>query len=419
MLAALAQVHAQGVSVDWTGVLPTGRRVELPTYAFQRQRYWPETAVGAADVASAGLGSVVHPLLGAVVELAHGDALVFTGRLSLTTHPWLADHQLSGTVTFPGTGFAELASAAGSRLGCARIDELTIAEPLVLTATEVVQVQVTVSGPDSDGKREIEIFARPVDAGLPWTRHALGRIAPAQPPADFADDEFAVWPPAGAGALPVDDGYRELASAAGFGPAFQGLRAAWRRGEDVYAEVVLPEAIAGGAAGFGLHPALLSTALHTVWLADPAGDLDGARLPTAWSGVSLYAVGASVLRVRLRQSPSGAVSLVAADPTGAPVVSVESLVLRPVAAPTGSAPKDSLFSIEWVPVPARVPVPGGRWALIGPDRSRLAERLSAAGAQVGAYADLAALAAAIGAGAPVPEAVLAALGTAAERRPGR
>ncbi|MGN9789422.1 beta-ketoacyl synthase N-terminal-like domain-containing protein, partial [Nonomuraea sp. ZG12] len=414
LLASLAEVHVQGVAVDWAAVLPMGEQVELPTYAFQRQRYWPEAAAGAADVASAGLGSVGHPLLGAVVELADGDALVFTGRLSLTTQPWLADHEMDGTVFFPGSGFAELAMVAGSRLGCTRIDELTMAAPLVLPATDAVQVQVTVGAPDDDGQREIEIFARPVDAGVPWIRHATGRIAPARPPAGFAESEFTVWPPAGAVVVPVDGVHQELAAAAGVGPAFQGLRAAWRRDGEVFAEVVLPEGIAGNAGDFGLHPALLDAALHAVWLAEPAADAGGARMPFAWSGVSLYAVGASVLRARVRQSATGALSLVAADPTGNPVVSVESLVLRPVAAPAaGGALREALFSIEWIPVPVRESAPSGHWAVTGPDRLRLTERLEVTGVAVSAYTDLAALSAEIEAGGTAPEVVLAGVGTAA------
>ncbi|MFD0660978.1 polyketide synthase dehydratase domain-containing protein [Thermocatellispora tengchongensis] len=337
---------------------------------------------------------------------------MFTGRLSPTAHPWLAGHEVGGTVFFPGTGFAELAAVAGARLGCTRIDELTMATPLVLPATGDVQVQVTVSAPGGDGRRDVEIFARPVDAGVPWTRHAAGRVAPAPPPADFADGEFTVWPPAGAVAVPLDGVHQDLAA---IGPAFQGLRAVWRRDGDVFAEVVLPEAIAGNAADFGLHPVLLDAALSAVWHAGPVVGGDGARMPFAWSGLSLYAVGASVLRARLRQSPAGAVSLVAADATGAPVVSVESLVLRPASASAAarSALRDALFRVEWTPVAVPAPASGGRWAVVGPDRLGLAERLGAAGVEVSAYADLAALAAAIEAGGTAPETVLAGLGTAA------
>ena len=421
LLISLAEAHVQGVTVDWPALLTPGRAVELPTYAFQRRRYWVETAAGRADVASAGLGSVGHPLLGAVIELADGDARVFSGRLSLRSQPWLAEHQVGGTVFFPGTGFAELAIVAGARVGCTRIDELTMAAPLALSTTHDVQVQVTVSGPDGGadgaGQREVEIFARPVDAGVPWTRHAAGRVTPAGPPVEFADGDLTVWPPPGA--VSADGGDRHLAAAAGLGPEAQALRAAWRRDGNIFAEVVLPEGIGGDAGEFGLHPVLLNAALLAAGLGAPSGpDDDGVRMPFAWSGMSLYAVGASVLRVRLRRSPAGALSLLAADATGEPVVSVESLVLRSVAASdaAGSSLREALFGIEWVPVAVPVPIPGGHWAVIGPDRCGLSERLGGLGVEVSNHADLAALAAAIEAGGPAPTAVLAGIGTAAHHQ---
>nr|WP_062342610.1 type I polyketide synthase [Herbidospora sakaeratensis] len=400
LLASLAEAHVHGVGVDWAAVLPAGRRVDLPTYAFQRDHYWPPPRSAAADVASAGLGPVGHPLLGAVVELADGDALLFTGRLSPADQPWLADHALAGTVFFPGTGFAELVLAAGARVGCTRIDELTMAAPLALP--DAVQVQVTVGGPHGDGRRDVEIFARPVDAGLPWTRHATGRIGPAQPPAPF--DE--TWPPTGAETVPVDGAHRELATAAGLGPAFQGLRAVWRRDGEVFAEVVLPEA-AGEAGDYGLHPALLDAALSASWLAGP--DTEGPRMPFTWSGLSLHAVGASVLRARLRVTPTGAVSLVATDPAGTPVVSVESLVLRPVAPQAAAALRDALFGVGWTPVPLPKPASGGHWAVVGPDPLDLARHLATTGIEADTYPDFAALTTS----GAVPDVVVTTLGTAA------
>jgi acyl transferase domain-containing protein len=122
VLAALAGVHVAGVGVDWAAVLGGGRVVDLPTYAFRHQRFWPRPAAGAGDVRSAGLGAVGHPLLGAAVELAGGGGLVLTGRVSLASHPWLADHAVAGVVLFPATGFVELAIRAGDAAGCARIE---------------------------------------------------------------------------------------------------------------------------------------------------------------------------------------------------------------------------------------------------------------------------------------------------------
>ncbi|MGN9788877.1 type I polyketide synthase [Nonomuraea sp. ZG12] len=411
MLASLAELHVRGVAVDWAGVLGGGARVDLPTYAFQHQRFWPlPPAAGSGDLRSAGLSSVGHALLGAAIELADGDGLVITGRLSARTQPWLGDHVLGGTAFFPGTGYVELAAVAGHLVGCTRIDELTLAAPLVLLPEEEVQVQVTVSGPDQDGLRDLEIFARVQDAGTGWTRHAAGRVGPSEPAADLDTADFAVWPPEGATPLGVDGLYEALAAAGqDFGPAFQGLNAAWRRGDDVFAEVALPDRTDTNAAIFGLHPAVLDAALQAVWLTS-SGE-GGPRMPFVWSDVSLYAAGATMLRARLRQDANGAVSLLAVDGAGAPVVSVGSLVLRPVAASApgaGHSLRDALFGVEWVPVPSVGPAAAGRCAVVGADSLGLTQDLAAAGMAPASYPDLSALA---DSGDPIPEVLLIAVGT--------
>ena len=439
-LASLAEVHVGGASVNWPRLLTGGHRVDLPTYAFQHQRYWPRPSL-TTDVTSAGLGAVGHPLLGAAVELAAGAGMVFTGRLSVRSQPWLADHAVAGTVLLPGTAFVELAVRAGDQAGCGRVEELTLEAPLVLPADGAVQLQVTVSGPDEDGQRTTEVYARAEDpaAEVPWTRHASGRLAPAveaaAEPGGGPADDFAVWPPAEAVPVAVEGLYEALAAGGyGYGPAFRGLRAAWRRGPDIFADVRLPEDTAADAGRFGLHPALLDAALHAVGLTGddgPPGD-DGpsgddrqpgeVRLPFAWSGVSLRAAGASVLRVRLRPDGGGGLSLAAADGAGVPVVSVASLATRPLAAEQLAASRgglwEALFGVEWVPVPVQATGPADRQAVIGADEMGLAAGLTTAGADVRAYPGLAALAEAVEAGAPAPEVVLAcaapaAVGTAA------
>ena len=419
-LASLAAAHVRGARVDWAAVLPAGHRVELPTYAFQHQRYWPQPAPAAAgDVTAAGLRATGHPLLGAAVELAGDRGLVLTGRLSVRSQPWLAEHVVAGTTLLPGTAFLELAVRAAYAAGCDRIEDLALEAPLVLPGLGPVQIQVTVGGPDASGRREVELYARPEDAGpaASWARHASGLLAPAGDtgvvPVEARD--FRVWPPEGAVPVAVE-GFYDGQAASGYGPVFRSLRALWRRDEDVFAEVRLPEEAAAEAGAFGLHPALLDGVLQAAGLAGAAGpsgggaDQDTVLMPFAFAGVSLYAAGASALRVWLRQQADGALSLAAADTAGAPVISVDSLVSRPVAAGQlagfVSGPQDALFSVAWVPV-AAAGGPAGRWAVAGPDQLRLAAGLAGAGVDVRSYPGLAALAEAVGAGEPVPQFVLA------------
>ncbi|MEV0618489.1 type I polyketide synthase, partial [Nonomuraea sp. NPDC050404] len=356
-MTALAELHVHGVPVDWQAVLPRGCRIDLPTYAFQHEWYWP-SAQRMGDVRNLGQAAAGHPLLDAAVSLADSDGALLTGQLSSRSHPWLADHTVAGMVLFPGTGFLELAVRAGDQVGCALVEELTLAAPLVLGEGESVVVQVVVGAPEETGRRTLSIYSRPAQAGddVPWVQHATGTLAPdSQAAAPF---DTAVWPPVGSIAIELDGLYEELAvGGLGYGPVFQGLRAVWQRDGEVFAEVVLPEQ--AGAGSFGVHPALLDAALH----ASAFVGLDvaaGTRLPFSWQDVCLHAGGAALLRVRLARSGDDAVSLTAVDREGAPVLSARSLILRPVSFDQlagGSAERESLFGLDWVALPE---APGAR-----------------------------------------------------------
>jgi NADPH:quinone reductase-like Zn-dependent oxidoreductase/acyl carrier protein len=365
LLTSLAEVWTRGTAVDWSKVLPAGQQVDLPSCAFQHQRYWPRPMEASTDATAVGLGAVAHPLLGAVVELAGSGGLVLTGRLSVRSQPWLADHEVAGTVLVPGTALVEMAVRAADAAGCGRVEELTLDAPLVLPRGGAVQVQVSVEVPDGSGRRPVEVFARPGAAGNggPWTRYASGLLAPETGAAAAGTGDLVVWPPSGAVPVPTDGLYDDLAALGyGYGPVFRGLRAAWRRGDDIFAEVALPEEVAADAVRFGIHPALLDAALHAVAMVGRAEYAEAGTvwLPFAWGGVRLHAAGASALRIRLRQDADGVMSLAAADAVGTPVVSVESLVSRPAdARQVGmgqDGPHDCLFATEWVPVP--VPASG-------------------------------------------------------------
>ncbi|MEW9532106.1 SDR family NAD(P)-dependent oxidoreductase [Microbispora sp. NPDC049125] len=365
-LTSLAEAHVQGIEVDWTGLFPGGRRVELPTYAFQREHYWLQPFAGwFVDVASAGLGQAGHPLLGAAVPIAGDDGFLFTGRLSLKTHPWLADHAVMGSVILPGTAFVELAIRAGDEVGCDLLEELTLQAPLVLPADDGVQLQLWLGPPGDSARRTLTIYSRSEgDPDAPWTHHGTGVLATSSGAASF---DLSSWPPPDAAELPMDGVYERLADLGfGYGPLFSGLTAAWRRGDEVFAEVTLPEGT--DVTGFGLHPALLDAALHAISLGDfVTGDAQG-LLPFSWSGVSLLAGGAAAARVRLAPGDSGGVTIELADSTGRPVASVESLALRAVSldrlAGARRAHHESLFGVEWAPVP------------VGPAADPAAERVA-------------------------------------------
>ncbi len=374
----LAEVWANGAEVDWARIFvsPAGpRHVTLPTYAFQRERFWLRAGVGAGDAAAAGLERAEHPLLGAVVALAGSEGWLFTGRLSLDAHPWLVDHAVAGTVLLPGTAFVELALHAGARLGCGSVRELVLEAPLVVSEGAAIQIQLSVGEPDESECRTVAIHARVEGAAddgerAPWVRHASGLLAPDG--GEAIDERVAAelageWPPRDGVELEVEGIYDGLAGVGlEYGPAFQGLRWAWRRGEEVFAEVELgDEGQRGEAAAYGLHPALLDAALHAVAALTPSEAAGAPRLPFAWSGVSLRAAGATRLRVRVALVGDG-VSVVLADEDGV-VASIDSLTLRAAAVGEHGAPgaayRDALFGIEWVAAElgVRVPIDEDEW----------------------------------------------------------
>ena len=414
-LASAAELWARGVGVDWRTLFAgsEAERVALPTYAFDRQRYWLDQGVGGAgDVQAAGLQSAVHPLLGATVALAAEDGVILTGRISHETQPWIADHALMGTVLMPGTAFVELALQAGEQVGCEQVGELVVEVPLVISPGDAVALQITVGEPDADGRREIAIFSR-AEAGpdarhadLVWTRHALGSLVPPTP----AELSIACeWPPADAEPVEIDDLYERLADVGlDYGPAFQGLRAVWRSGTGIFAELELGDAERERADAFGIHPALLDSALHTIALgalesADASAPPVGPLLPFAWRDVRLHAAGATALRVAVSLSgldgDSPSASLVAGDKGGEIVAEVGSLALRRIspeqlAAARGARGEELLFTLGWPESRAPVGTAARRVVVLGDPDSPLAGAFAEADVEAEAYPGLAALLAA-------------------------
>ena len=445
LLGCLAQAHCAGVGIDWH-VLFAGRGArgaDLPSYPFQRERFWLQARAGTEDLRAAGLRSAEHPLLGASVRLAgERDEWLFTGRLSTSSHPWVSDHVLLDATVLPGTVFLELASAAGEQVGCAAMRELDLEAPLVL-GEGAVQLQVHMEEPDGSGARAFAIHSRAQaendddldgqDGDAGWTRHASGVLVPdsqtpMSSPASGHLERLAAeaWPPAGAEPLDVEELYDQT-QAAGFayGPAFRGIRAAWRRGEECFAEVALEEPHAGEAARYLLHPALFDAAVQ-VGTAEGrrgegfVGEGAGERglMLFGWSGVRRYAGGASSLRVLLTSAGESAWCLAAVDEAGVPVVSVDEVSYRRVEvgqlAGAGRRGRDSLFGVEWV---------RSEGGVVGGDRSRgvlasgedpgFGRRVVVVGDLVvpgceERYADVGALGEAVAAGAVVPDVVLVA-----------
>ncbi|GAA2688857.1 type I polyketide synthase [Streptomyces lunalinharesii] len=431
LLDALAALHAHGVPVDWRAIFAGrgGRRVALPTYAFQRRRYWlnatPEQPPASPTAEPA------HPFLGSCTRTADDGGLLLSGLLSVSDQPWLADHVVAGQVLLPATAFVDMALRAGELVGAALLDELVLTAPLPLPPEGAVALQVKVAGADDAGRRAVFFHSRPPAAAgaEPWLRNAVGTLSPAPP----ADEEataagsdgmprpHAPWPPEAAVPLPTggpEHGPYEQLAADGlrYGPAFRGMHAAWRHGEELYADVTLPEAALAprpeaDAPQFVLHPALLDAALHALaldglathrsWAADPAAG--GLSLPFAFSHVRVHTSGARHLRVRVAPGPDGHTGVELTDGSGAPVATIRSLTLRPLPPTVSPTTADTvtgarhetttgaLHRTAWMPLP-EPPAPGStpRWGVLGTAGTPLVDALAPPGSGVPVYRDPAA-----------------------------
>ncbi|MGW0710924.1 SDR family NAD(P)-dependent oxidoreductase [Streptomyces sp. NPDC002643] len=327
-----------------------GRPVPLPTTPFRRRRFWLTTA-------SSPRTSTGHPLLGTWVESARSGAFVASSRISPAEQPWLADHAVNGTCVLPGTALLDLALRAARGSGGTGLGELVIEAPLMLSQQGTAELQV-VADPK---RRTVEVFSRPEQPGSQWRRHAQGTID------DTRDEPFAgELPPADAEEIDFD--YASLAERGyEFGPAFRAVRRLWRRGEDLFAELRLPEEAPGGFAGTGLHPVLGDAALHGRALTQPLPD-GHVALPFVWHDV--WAGDAHTTHAYAHVTPSGrdesTVTLTTGErePLFRATLGTRTVALREL---TGALPTDSVYRTRWTELARPVAAPAPKWALLGTD----------------------------------------------------
>ncbi|AWI33196.1 polyketide synthase [Streptomyces tirandamycinicus] len=412
LVEGLAELHLAGTRVDWEAFYAGSgaRRVPLPTYAFQHQRYWVDASAASADAGGLGLDRADHPLLGIALTLGDSDETVFTGSVSARSHPWLAARTVAGEAVVTGAALAELAIRAGDDSGGTALEELTLDEPLVLPRDGALRLQIRVGATDADGRRAVTVHTRPGDPGATWVRHAHGVLgtAPLTPPA-AADP--APWPPAGATAVDPDDPYARLTAAGvSYGPRLRGLTGLWQLDGTYFAELRLDDELADTADGFGIHPALLDAALHPV--------LGSRTSAVRWQGTRLYATGARELRVRVTPRPGTdhTYALHLADPAGAPVAEADAVTLGAHDPAALSAARtrdhDALFRLAWTPRP--LPPATLHWVELAIDGGAPDTRAVAAAIGTGTPVDAVRVRLTTPAGTTPPQAVRATVGRALE-----
>ncbi len=330
---AVAALSCAGVPVDWAALVPPARRVDLPTYAFQHQRYWLTEAAGPA----AGTVRSEHPVLTGSFTLAGTGETVLTGSLSTGLLPQLADHVVRGEVVVPGGVLADMAAHAATVAGTPAVRELVVEHPLVVPADGAIEVQVRVHPADDSGVRALSLYRREAGGAPEWARFATGE-ADATPPAPAPAP--AAWPPAGATPLDV-----RPPEGARLGAAYRSTTAAWQRDDEILVE---------------LDPA--AGTWDAAWYAVPG--LAG-PLVTALRGLRVH--GGRATRARLVRHDADRVSFEATDDTGRPVVSIASVEFAAATRDRLAAGRvlagQALFRMVWQPLP--LPAAPARWTVVG------------------------------------------------------
>ncbi|MER8265230.1 type I polyketide synthase [Streptomyces griseus] len=369
---AAATLFERGFPLDWERVLGSrgARKVDIPTYAFQRRRFWLGELPSGPAAVTERRSTVGHPWFDAITTLAGGGGHLFTGRLSLDDSPWLADHVVGGQVYVPGAGLIDAALSAARTAGADALTDLTLLEPVVLLPGRTLRIQATVGDPDPHGRRPLALHTQPEDTDDPlvWQQHVTGECvtragADATVPPDLHD-----WPVPDARALDVEAFYgRALANGLAYGPAFRGLRELSRRDGLYYARVSLPGALDPG--GHGLHPSLFDAALQVVVAGlMEEGAAPGPLVPFIWSDVELFRAGGRELAVRVSYEPGGHEDLAPAtvwlaDPAGRPVARIGGLKFQP-GRRRGHPFAEHLYRVAFAPVHPRAETPDSAGILV-------------------------------------------------------
>ncbi|AXW87083.1 polyketide synthase [Lonsdalea britannica] len=357
--AALAQLYAQGQPLDWTKLLPPAPPVTLPTYPFQQRRYWLQAPQGQATF-DGGLFTVNHPFLHAGISLANQQGWIFTGQLDAAKQPWLLEHVVGDVAAVAGTVTAELMLFIGERIGCQRMDDLSLHTILPLERQAPAHIQLQIGEQDASGGRQAEAYfyipdpTQPSDLTPAWQRYATCHLVPdntATP--EWPDLHSPNWPPANAEPVDFSPLYEQLAEkGVVLGDSFQQLTHVWEYNDNLYVEATLPPIQGEQGEDFILHPTILDAGLQAALIEklDVETDNHQPRLLFFLSGIRPYAKKVQHLRGHLVRKPSTSsalgyreYSLRLADDTGRAVAVVDSMILKSSSAQQNRSPQRPPF----------------------------------------------------------------------------
>ncbi len=360
---AVAKVLIAGVDIQRECLFPhAGRFVQLPNYAWQRERHWvPETPESSGHLHR----ERVHPLLGYALP---GHELTWDNRLDTQLFPTLGDHMVGDAVLFPGAGFTEVALAAASKYQpgeYVEIEELEIHSPLLLHADSSKKVRVVVDSTDG----ALSIVSRSTAQAEPWVQHVIARI-----PGEARGGLLASTAPALPNRAPdfTSADHLALTRAVGlhYGPAYQAVADGWIDDNQVLARLNVPQLIEVELTSLHLHPALLDSAfqLITQLLSSDAKSRKGlAFIPVKLGRIS-FAVGSRpprLAQVRLvrRSEHSLLADFTLYDDEGRAVICIKDARFRGVRLHKDRS--GDLKLVDFVGIAKPYPVAGPRLPLTG------------------------------------------------------
>ncbi len=375
LLESLATLYRQGVSVNWTGFDQDYQRQwqQIPTYPFQRERYWVDAAIAQPFVEVAPrLSQSGHPLLGQQLRLPRSPEMRFENHLSTDALPFLADHRVYEAAVLPATGYVEIALAAAASLGIksAELTNLSIQKTMQFSSSVVRTLQLILTA-DSEGSTDFQLVSAELDTQSntdeEWVLHATGKIVDRspQPPEVFSLTDLQ----SRLQAQSVESYYERLqAQGLEYGPNFRAIQQLWRNETEAFGQIQLPARLEAEATAYQLHPVLLDACFQLVGATLLTDEAAKTYLPIGIANLHLYRTGTRQLwgyaQVR-PQTEANAKRLIADlqlwDEAG-PIATVEGLLLRHVprrmlqpaesTAPESTEPEsltDWLYQVEWVP----------------------------------------------------------------------
>jgi len=395
LLTSLGELFARGAEINWNALqadYPAGRRIALPTYPFQRDRYWvePEEPTASPTAPSSHLNGPVR--------IPPGGDLGFSLALNSTTPAYVRDHRIFNTVIFPGSGYLDLIVEAAQALGYAacRITDFEIFEALVLPEEQQFSVQIVLR-PQENGQASFEVFSLEESAGGSlqtageWKKRAAGTLAPETDPEEINADLTGLQ---SRYAIQVDaaEYYQRLAVIGlEYGERFRGLEGLWReqRSGSALGKVALPAAVAREAKDFTIHPGVLDACFQIIGAALPQQSVDeNIYMPVRVDEFRVYRRPGQIVYCHIQMRPGGSDELLTADLTlmdehGKVWAEINGLRARRASQQalqnlTSARLEQWLYHIEWQPRPfeaAATAEQPGRWLILA-DRGGVGSKLA-------------------------------------------